>query len=61
MYNLNIFGKIIFAVTINYDVIGIQATEYLEKCEKKVFEIVSPSDYFQTIENEVTLVVKLLQ
>ena len=59
--SLSIFGKIIFVVTVNYDVISIQATRSLEKCGRTVFEIVSPTDDFETTKNGVTLVARLLQ
>ena len=61
IYNLSTFGKIIFVVTVNYDVISIQAKGSLEKCGRTVFEIVSPTDNFETIENGITIVARLLQ
>ena len=33
----------------------------LEKCGRTVFRIVSPTDDFNTIKNEITLVARLLQ
>ena len=61
IYNLSMFGKIIFVVTVNYDVISIYATRFLEKCGRTVFNIVSPSDDFEAIKNGITLVARLLQ
>ena len=61
MYNLSTFGEMIFVVTVNYDVIGIYATGSLEKCGRTVFEIVSPTDNFQTVKYGITLVARLLQ
>ena len=55
------FGTKIISVTVNYDVISIQATGSLEKCGRMVFKIVSPTDDFEAIENEITLVARLLQ
>ena len=49
VYNLNMFRKIIFVVTVNYDIVGIQATGSLGKCGRAVFEIISPTDNFETI------------
>ena len=60
-YNFNMFGKIIFVVTVNYDCIGIKAAGSLEKCGRTVFKIVSPTDDFDTIKNGMTLVARLLQ
>ena len=51
MYNLSMFGKTIFVVTVNYDAIGIKATGSFEKCGRTVFEIVSSTDDFETIKN----------
>ena len=48
-------------VTVNYDVIDIQATGSLEKCGRTVIEIVSPTKDFKTITNGITLVARLLQ
>ena len=61
LYNLSMFGTNIFAVTVNYDVIGMQTTGSLEKCGETVFKIVSPTDDFETIKNGITLIAKLLQ
>ena len=61
VFNLNMFGKIIFVVTVNYDVNSILATGSLEKCGRTVFEIVSPTDNFETIKNGITLVARLSQ
>ena len=61
IYSLSTFGKIIFVVTVNYDVISIYATRSLEKSRRTVFEIVSPTDNFETIKNGITLVARLLQ
>ena len=61
IYNSNIFEKVTFVMTMNYNVIGIQATGSLEKCGRTVFEIVSPTDDFETIKNGITLVTRLLQ
>ena len=61
IYNSNIFEKVTFEMTMNYNVIGIQATGSLEKCGRTVFEIVSPTDDFETIKNGITLVTRLLQ
>ena len=61
IYSLSIFGKIIFVETVTYDLISIEATRSLEKCDRTVFEIVSPTDDFQTIKNGITLVAKLLK
>ena len=55
------FGKIIFVVTVNYDVIDIWAMGSLENCGRTDFKIVSPTDDFKTIRNGITLVAKLLQ
>ena len=60
-YSLSMFGKTIFVVTVNYDLIGIQATGSLEKCGRMAFEIVSPTDDFETMKNGITLVARLLQ
>ena len=49
MYNLSMFEKIIFVVTVNYDVIGISATGSLKKCGWMIFEIVSPTEDFEAI------------
>ena len=43
------FGKIVFAVTVNYDVIAISVMGFLEKWGRTVFEIVSPAADFETI------------
>ena len=48
-YNLSMFEKMIFVVTVNNDVVGIQATVSLEKCGRTVFEIVSSTDDFGII------------
>ena len=48
IYNLSMFGKIIFEVTVNSDVIGICATRSFEKSGRTVFEIFSPTDDFET-------------
>ena len=61
IYNLSMFGKIVFVITLNYDVIGIQATGSLEKCDRTVFEIVSSTDDFETIKDGITLLARLLQ
>ena len=61
IYSLGMLGKIIFVVTVIYDVISISATRALEKCGKTIFKIVSPTDDFETIKNGITLVAKLLQ
>ena len=61
IYNLSMFGKIIFVITVNYEAISIQATGSLEKCDRTVFKIVSPTDDFETRKNEITLVARLLQ
>ena len=55
------FGTKFFAVIVNYEVIGIQATGSLEKCGRIVFKIVSPTDDFETIKNGITLVARLSQ
>ena len=55
------FGKIIFVVTVNYDIIGIQATGSLEKCGRTVFGIVSPTDDFETIKIGIVFVTRFLQ
>ena len=54
IYNLSMFRKIIFVVTVNEDVIGIQATRSVEK-------VLSTSDDFETTKNGITLVARLLQ
>ena len=46
IYNLSMFGKIYFVVTVTYDVISISATGSLEKRSRTVFEIVSRTDEF---------------
>ena len=61
IYNLSMFGTNIFAVSINYDVIGIQATGSLETCGRTIFKIVLPTDDFETIKNGITVVAILLQ
>ena len=61
IYNLSMFGTKIFVVTVNFDVISIQAMGSLEKCGKTVFKIVSPNDDFETIKYRITLVARLLQ
>ena len=61
IYNLSMFGKIIFVITVNYEAISIQATGSLEKCDRTVFKIVSPTDNFETRKNGITLVARLLQ
>ena len=55
------FRKIIFVVTVNYDVIVIYSIEKLEECGRTVFEIVSPTDDFEIMKNGITLVARLLQ
>ena len=60
-YNVSMFGKIIFVVTVNYDVISIYATGSLENCGRVVFKIVSPTDDFETTTNEITQVARFLQ
>ena len=60
VYNLDMFGKNLFVVTINYDFIGIQTTESSRKGDRTVFKTVSPIDDFETI-NGSTLVARLLQ
>ena len=60
MYNLSMFRKIIFVVTVNEDVIGVQATRSLEKYVMTVLKI-STSDDFETTKNGITLVARLLQ
>ena len=37
------------------------ATGFLEKCDRTVFEIVSPTDDLEKIKNGITLVAGLLQ
>ena len=61
IYDLSMFGTNIFAVTLNYNVIGIQATGFLGKCGRTVFKIVLPTDDFEAIKNGITLVARLLQ
>ena len=61
IYNLSIFGTNIFVMIVNYDVIGIQAKGSLEKCDRMVVKVVSPTDHFETIKNGITLVARLLQ
>ena len=61
IYNLSMFGKIIFVVTVTYDVISIYATWSLEKCGRTVFEIVLLIDDCETIKNWINLVARLLQ
>ena len=53
------FEKIIFVVTVSYDVIGILAAGCLEKCRRTVFKIVSTTDDFETMKNGITLVARL--
>ena len=53
------FEKIIFVVTVSYDVIGILAAGSLEKCRRTVFKIVSTTDDFETMKNGITLVARL--
>ena len=48
VYNSSMFGTKIFVVTLDYDVIGIQAMGSFEKCGRTVFKIVSPTDDFET-------------
>ena len=36
IYNFSMFGQISFLVTVNYDIISIQATWSLEKCDTTV-------------------------
>ena len=60
MYNLGMFGKKKFVVTVNYDVIGIYTTGSSRNCGRTVFKIVSPIANFEII-NGVTLVARLLQ
>ena len=59
IYNLSMFEKIIFVVTVSHYVIGV--TGSLEECGATVFEIVSSTDDFETIKNGITLVARLLQ
>ena len=54
------FGKIIFAVTVNYDIVGIYATRSLGKCGRTVFEIISATDDFEAIKNGIALVARFL-
>ena len=61
VYSLNMFGQIIFAMTVNYDVIGIWAIGSLENCGRTAFGIASPTYDFVTIKNWITLVTRLLQ
>ena len=61
IYNLSMFEKISFVVTLNNAFIGIQTMGYLEKCGRTVFKIVLSTDDFETIRNGVTLVARLLQ
>ena len=61
IYNHNIFEKIIFVVTVNYDAICIQTTGSLGKWGWMVFEIVSPTDDFETMKTGITVVARLLQ
>ena len=49
IYNLSMFKRIIIVVTVNYDVIGFYEAGSLEKSGRTVFEIVSPTDDFETI------------
>ena len=49
MYDLSMFGKMIFVVSVNYDVISIEVTGSLEKCGGMVLAIVSTTDEFKTI------------
>ena len=49
IYNLSMFERIIIVVTVNYDVIGFYETGSLEKSGRTVFEIVSPTNDFETI------------
>ena len=49
IYNLSMFKRIIIVVTVNYDVIGFYETGSLERSGRTVFEIVSPTDDFETI------------
>lgn len=43
------FGKRIYLVTVDDDVIGVKTTRLLEKCGKMVFKIVSPTDDFEIL------------
>ena len=55
------FGKIIFVVIVNYDVIAIQAirTPSLGKCGRTVCEIVLTTDDFEAIENGNQSILKM--
>ena len=53
------FGKIIFVVIVNYDVIAIQAMGSLGKCGRTVCEIVLTTDDFGTIENGNQSILKM--
>ena len=55
------FGTKSFVVTVNYEVIGIEATGFLEKCDRTVIKIISPTDDFETIKSRITPVARLLQ
>ena len=46
IHNLSMFEKIIFVVTVNNDVIGIQSVVSSEKSGRTVFETVSSTDDF---------------
>ena len=61
IHNLSMFGTKIFTVSVNYDAIGIEAAGSLDKCIRTVFKIVSPTDNFEAMKNEISLVARLLQ
>ena len=51
-YSLSMFGKIIFALTRDNDIIAIYATGSLQKCGTTILKIVSPTDNFETKKEE---------
>ena len=61
IHNFSMFGKIIFMVTVNCEITGIQVIDSLEKFGRMIFGIVSPTDDFETITDEITSVARLLQ
>ena len=57
-YDSRMFRKRIFVVTVKYDVIIILAKGFLEKCDRTVFEKVSPIDNFETTKPGIFVVAR---
>ena len=53
IYSLNMFGTKFFVVTVNYDVIGFQATGSQGECRSTVFKVVLSTDDFEAIKDGI--------